>query len=173
MASKIGFIILVDEVMIQQVQITVGYFFAVHIFQAVYQQAAVEADKIRFGEFAYQCGDILVLHIGVGIVFAAGSRIGSVAIIEKKVELVPYFPVFQMFLAIQHICLGNAVIMLCHQGDLHLVLVSSTFVPSLILTRLNTLVITSCVAKLPTDKNALDIAFLILSREKVLSSRPF
>ena len=108
--------------MIQQVQITVGYFFAVHIFQAVYQQAAVEADKIRFGEFAYQCGDILVLHIGVGIVFAAGSRIGSVAIIEKKFELVPYFPVFQMFLAIQHICLGNAVIMLCNQGDFHLVL---------------------------------------------------
>ena len=108
--------------MIQQVHITVGYFFAVHIFQAVYQQAAVDADKIRFGEFAYQCGDILVLHIGVGIVFAAGSRIGSVAIIEKKFELVPYFPVFQMFLAIQHICLGNAVIMLCHQSYFHLIL---------------------------------------------------
>ena len=67
-------------------------------------------------------GDIFGDFFGGGIVFAAGSRIGSVAIIEKKFELVPYFPVFQMFLAIQHICLGNAVIMLCHQGDLHLVL---------------------------------------------------
>ena len=108
--------------MIQEFQITVGSLFTIHISQTVCQQAAVEADEIGFGQFSYQRGDILVFHIGVGIVLATAGRVGSIAIIHEEFKFVSDFTVFQMFLTIQHIRFGHAVIMFCHQGDFHLVL---------------------------------------------------
>ena len=72
--------------LLEQRDISVGQFFAVHLFNAVAQHAAIETNVVTLGQFADERGDVLFLHIGVGIVFASRSGIGSGAIGDEEVE---------------------------------------------------------------------------------------
>ena len=87
---------------VQQVEVLVRHLFAVHLLDFVGQQLAVQADEVRLGEFADQRGDVLVLYVRIRVVFAAGSRVRRVAVVDQETELVAYFPVFETFVAVDH-----------------------------------------------------------------------
>ena len=54
---------------LEQVDVAVGQFLAIHLLDLVAQEAAVEADESLLGQFADEGGDVLVLHVGVGVIF--------------------------------------------------------------------------------------------------------
>ena len=52
----------------QFVNVFVGQLLAVHLLDAVGQQAAVQADETRLGQFTDERGNVLVLHVRIGII---------------------------------------------------------------------------------------------------------
>ena len=106
----------------QQVEVAVGQFFAIHLLDAVSQQTAVEADETALRQFANQGRNVLVLHVGVCVVFAACGGVGRIDIVGQEAQLLHCLAVLCMLLAVEDKTLGNAVIALLHQGLLHLVL---------------------------------------------------
>ena len=62
-----GFVVLIDIMVVEQVEIAVGRFFAIHLFELVAEQTAVQTDKIAFGDFADEGGEVFVLDICVRI----------------------------------------------------------------------------------------------------------
>ena len=100
--GKTGFIVLIDKVVVQQLQITIGHLLAIHIFEAVRQQTTVQADEVRLGKLAYQSSHILVFHIGIGIILTTSSRVGGITIVQQETEFVTHFPVLQMLLPVKH-----------------------------------------------------------------------
>ena len=117
-----GLVVLIDKMMCQQVEIAVGELLAIHLLDAVGQQAAVEADKVRLGQFADEGGDVLVLHVGVGVVLAARGGVGGVHVVGEEPQLLHRLAVFGVTLAVEHEALGHLVVALLHQSHLHLVL---------------------------------------------------
>ena len=120
--GKTGFIVFIDKVVIQQLQITVGYLLAIHIFEAVRQQTTIQADEVRFGKLAYQSSHILIFHIGIGIILTAGGRIGSITIVQQETEFVAHLAVLQMLLPVKHKRLCHGIVVLGHQSHLYLIL---------------------------------------------------
>ena len=66
--GKAGLIVLVDEMVGQHVNILVCQRLAIHLLYAVGEQAAVKADEARLGQLTNERGDVLMLHVGVGII---------------------------------------------------------------------------------------------------------
>ena len=62
-----SFVVLVDVVLLEQIEVAVGRFAAIHLLNFVAQKASIEAYEISFGDFTNQCGKVLVFDIGVGI----------------------------------------------------------------------------------------------------------
>ena len=62
-----SFVVLVDIVVIEEVEIAIGCLFSVHLFEFVAEQAAVQANEVAFGNFADEGGEVLVLDIGICI----------------------------------------------------------------------------------------------------------
>ena len=62
-----SFVVLVDIVVIEEVEIAIGCLFSVHLFEFVAEQAAVQSNEVAFGYFADEGGEILVLDIGICI----------------------------------------------------------------------------------------------------------
>ena len=108
--------------MIEQVHISVCQLLAVHVLDFVAEHTPVEADEARLGEFADEGGDILALNIGIGVVLAASSGIGCIAIVDEEIELVLHFAVLVVVLAIKDVSLSHFIVMLGHEGGLNLVL---------------------------------------------------
>lgn len=75
-------VVLVDEVLLEQVQVFVRQFLAVHLLDAVGQQAAVQADEVCW-QLADQRGDVLIFDVGVGVVLRAGRRVRGVAVVDQ------------------------------------------------------------------------------------------
>ena len=115
-------VVLVDEVVAQQVEVLVGQLLAVHLADAVGEQAAVEPDEVLFGQLADECGDVLVLDVGVGVVFRSRCRVLRIAVVDQEVELFAVLAVFGVFLAVEHVALGHGEVVLGHEGHLDLVL---------------------------------------------------
>ena len=107
---------------VQQVQVLVGKFFAVHVLDAVAEHTAVEADEIRFWQLADQGGDIFLLNVGISVKLATCGRILCVAIVDQEVKFLAHFAIFVMLLAVQNIRLGDGIILFSHQRNFHLVL---------------------------------------------------
>ena len=116
------FIVLIDKVVVEEVQVFVGQFFAVDVFDFVAEKAAVEADEIGLGQFADEGGDVLAFYVGIGIVLAACGGVGGVAVVDKEVEFLFYLTVFIVALSVQDVCFGNLIVTLRHKRDFHLVL---------------------------------------------------
>ena len=62
-------IVLINKMVRQHIDVLVGECFSVHLFDAVGQQSAVQADKIGFGQFTNERGNIFVLHVGISVIF--------------------------------------------------------------------------------------------------------
>jgi len=107
---------------VEQFEVTVGDFFAVHLLQPVGQQAAVETDEVLLGQLADERGDILVLDVGVGVVFRAGGGVLGLAVVHQELQLVAHFAVFGMFLPVDDVGFGHLVVAFGHQRRLDLVL---------------------------------------------------
>ena len=107
---------------VEQVEVTVGEFLAVHRFDAVGQQASVDADETRLGQLTNQSGDVLLLHVGVGVVFRARGGVRSVDVVAQEVDFLTDLAVLGVFLAVQDVVFGHRVILFRHQGRFHLVL---------------------------------------------------
>ena len=116
------FVVLVDEVAVEQAQVFVRQLLAVHLLDAVGQQTAVQADEVPLREFADQRGDVLVLDVGVGVVFRPRRGVLRVAVVDQEFEFLAVFAVLGVLLAVEHVALGHGEITLGHQGHLHLVL---------------------------------------------------
>ena len=115
-------VVLVDEVLLEQVQVFVRQLLAVHLLDAVGQQAAVQADEVLLRQLADQRGDVLVFDVGVGVVFRAGRRVRGVAVVDQKFEFLAVFALFGVFLAVEHVALGHREVTLGHQRHFDLIL---------------------------------------------------
>ena len=62
-----GFVVLIDIMVVEQVEIAVGRLFTIHLFELVAEQTAVQTDKIAFGDFADEGGEVFVFDICVRI----------------------------------------------------------------------------------------------------------
>ena len=66
--SQAGFVVFIDKVVVEQIQIAFGQSLAIHLLDAVCQEATVEADEAPFGQFADQRRDIFVFDVSVGVI---------------------------------------------------------------------------------------------------------
>ena len=108
--------------LLEQVQVFVRQLLAVHLLDAVGQQAAVQADEVLFRQLADQRGDVLVFDVGVGVVFRAGGGVLGLAVVHQELQLVAHFAVFGMFLPVDDVGFGHLVVAFGHQRRLDLVL---------------------------------------------------
>ena len=72
---------------VEQVEVTVSSFLAVHVFEAVAEQTAVQTNEIAFGKFTDEGSQVFVFYIGVCIKLRTASGICCVAVIHQETEL--------------------------------------------------------------------------------------
>ena len=108
--------------MCQFVDVLVSQLLAVHLLDAVRQQAAVQTDEVRLGQLAYQRGNVLVLHIGVGVILGARCGIHRLHVLRQERHLLQRLAVLGVLLAIEDERLGHPVEAFAHQCLFHLVL---------------------------------------------------
>ena len=68
----------------KHVDISVGQLLAIHLFDAVGQQPAVQPDEARLGQLAYKSGNVLVLYVCIGVILRARGGVGCFAIIGQE-----------------------------------------------------------------------------------------
>ena len=117
-----SFIVFVDEVIVEQVEITLRSFLAVHFFEAVAEQTAVQTNEIAFGKFTNERSQVLVLYIGIRVELRARGCIRSVAVIHQKTELLQGLAVFGVLVAIDNEGFGSGKETFSHECHFHLVL---------------------------------------------------
>ena len=72
---------------VEQVEVTVSSFLAIHLFEAVAEQTAVQTNEIAFGKFTDEGSQIFVLYIGIRVELRTSGCICCVAVIHQKAEL--------------------------------------------------------------------------------------
>ena len=107
---------------VEQREVFIGQFFAVHLLEAVGQQAAIQTDEVLFGQFPDQRGDVLVLYIGVGVELASRGGVLRIAVVHQESQLVTHFAVFKMLLSIKDIRFGYFVVAFTHKRRFDLIL---------------------------------------------------
>ena len=85
--GEAGLVVLVDEVRVEQFEIAVGELLAVHLLDAVGEQAAVQADEVALGQLSDEGCDVLVLDVGVGVELRTGGGVGSFAVVGEELHL--------------------------------------------------------------------------------------
>ena len=108
--------------MCKLVDILVGQLLAIHLLDAVGQQATVQADEVRLGQLADERGYVLVFHVGIGIVLRSGGGIHAVAVLREELQLLQCLAVLAVLLAIEHERFCHFEMALAHQRFLHLIL---------------------------------------------------
>ena len=117
-----SFIVFVDEVIVEQVEITLRSFFAVHLFETVAEQTAIQTNEIAFGKFTNERCQVFVLYIGIRVELRASGCIRCVAVIHQKTELLQSLAVFGVLVAIDNEGFGCGKESFGHQCHFHLVL---------------------------------------------------
>ena len=107
---------------VEQVEITLRSFLAVHFFETVAEQTAIQTNEITFGEFTDERCQVFVFHIGVGIKLRTASGICCVAVIHQETELLQSLAVFGVLVAIDNEGFGCGKESFGHQCHFHLVL---------------------------------------------------
>ena len=115
-------VVLINKMVSQQVNISVGCLFAIEEFDAVGKETAVETDKVAFGKLADKGGNVFVLHVGVGVILATRRSVGGLDIVGEEFEFFHCLAVLGVLLTIEHEAFGDIVEALLHEGDLNLVL---------------------------------------------------
>ena len=65
--GKVGFIVLINKVMLQLINILIGQILTIHFLDAICEQTAVQTYETTLGQLTNQRGNVFVLHIGIGI----------------------------------------------------------------------------------------------------------
>ena len=73
-----------DVVLVEQADVFVRHFFAVHLLYPVCKQTSVEAYETRFGQFSYKGRYVFVFDICIGVVFRSGCSIRRLAVVSKE-----------------------------------------------------------------------------------------
>ena len=120
--GEVGLVVLVDEVLVEQLHVTVAEFFAEHRFDTLGKQTTVETDEALLGQLADEGSDILMLHVGVGIEFRTFGCIGCLNIVHHEVQTTLRLAVLGVSLAIEDEGFGYLIVSLRHERHLHLVL---------------------------------------------------
>ena len=79
------FVVPVDLMIFQLAQVFLGGIDAIHLAQLPVHGKAVHSDGVGLIDFGFECGDILVDHIGIGIDLAAGSGVERACIAGDEV----------------------------------------------------------------------------------------
>ena len=81
------FIMTVDLMLLQLAEIFFGKVGAVHFLQLVVHRQTVNSDGIPLVELRLLCGDVLLLHVGIGIHLAGSRSVGRSAIARDEVQM--------------------------------------------------------------------------------------
>ena len=95
---------------------------AVHLLDTVGEQATVQANEARLRELADERSDVLVLHVGIGIVLRACGCVRCMTIVGKELEFFERLAILRVKLTIYDERLSHLEVALTHQSLLHLVL---------------------------------------------------
>ena len=98
--GEVGLVVLIYKVVCQFVDIFVSELLAVHLLDALHEQATVQTYEVFLGQLTGERGDVLMLHIGVGIEFRAGGRILCLHIVGEELHLVEHFAVLLVLLPV-------------------------------------------------------------------------
>ena len=120
--SQVRLVVLVDEMLVQQRDVLVCQFASVHLLDLLGQQASVQTDEALLGQLADKRCDVLVLHIGIGVVLTTLGGIRGLAVVHQELQASLCLAIFAMPIAVEHIGFCHLVIPLRHQGHLYLVL---------------------------------------------------
>ena len=108
--------------MCELVDIFVGELLAIHLLDALNQQPSVQPDEVFLWQFTGERGNILMLHVGVGVEFRACGSVLGLHIVREELHLVEHFPVLLMLLAVYNKRFCDAIVALSHECLLDLVL---------------------------------------------------
>ena len=106
----------------EEVDIFVSHLFAIHLFDAVDKQAAVQPDESLLRQFADERSDVLVFDIGIGVKFRPCGSILCYTIVGEELHLLECLTVFCVLLAVDDETLCHLIETLLHQCCFHLVL---------------------------------------------------
>ena len=120
--SERGFVVLIYKVVVKLVYVFISKSLAVHLLDTVGEQATVQADEARLREFADERSDVLVLHVGIGIVLRACGCVRCVTIVGKELEFFECLAILRVKLSIYDERLSHLEVALTHKSLLHLVL---------------------------------------------------
>ena len=107
---------------VEQAAIALGRLAAIHAADAVAKQAAVQPDKALLGQLADKSGNVLVLHVGVGVVLRPRGRVFSLAIVGQEAQTGRCLTVLLMALAVQDESPRRCIAAGCHEGLFGMVL---------------------------------------------------
>ena len=97
-----GLVVLIYKMVGEQVDVLVGQLLVVHLLDALGEQTTVQTDEVRLGQLANQRGNVLVLHIGVGVELGRGGCIGRLHIVGQELQLSQRLTILGVLLAIKH-----------------------------------------------------------------------
>ena len=120
--GKACLVVFVDEMLVEHTYIFVGSLLTVKFFHSVGYHLTVQVDEVFLGKFAYQRGNVFLLHIGIGVEFAACGGIRGIAVADEKVEFVAGLASLGMLLTVKHIRFCHSKVFLCHKSCFYLVL---------------------------------------------------
>ena len=86
----------------QLVNVLVSQLLAIHLLDAVGEQTAVQTDEVRLGQLANQRGDVLVLHIRIGVILRTGRCIHTLTVVAQELQLRQRLTVLHVCLTVQH-----------------------------------------------------------------------
>ena len=104
------------------INILISQLLAIHFLDTVSKQTTVQTNKVRLRQLADERSNVLMLHVGIGIILRACGRVGSIAVVGEELQLAQGLTVFAVLLAIEHERLGHLVEAFAHESLLHLVL---------------------------------------------------
>ena len=108
--------------LVQQTHVLVAQLLAVHLFDALGQQTAVQTDEALFRQLADQRSDVLVLYVRVRVKFRTLCCITCLNVVHHEIQSLLSLTILRMTLAIEDERLRYLVVSLCHQRHLYLVL---------------------------------------------------
>ena len=108
--------------LVQQTHVLVAQLLAVHLFDALGQQTAVQTDEALLRQLADQRSDVLVLYVRVRIEFRTLCCVTCLNVVHHEIQTLLGLTVLGVTLTIEDERLRYLVVSLCHQRHFYLVL---------------------------------------------------
>ena len=108
--------------LVQQTHVLVAQLLAVHLFDALGQQTAVQTDEALLRQLADQRSDVLVLYVRVRVKFRTLCCVTCLHIVHHEIQTLLGLTVLGVTLTIEDERFRHLIITLRHQRHLYLVL---------------------------------------------------